>query len=400
MGGRPDERQLVGIIEQIYEAAGDVGRMADLGPVIAPAFDSDSAILYGVLKSTYGIGPIPALAGVMSATSNLDSWAAKAYGDYYQTRDEWFARGCKKGIPAVVLGQELIDDRSFERTEFYSDWCRKIGAFHVLGCQFHVSGDLIGAIGFHRPRQAPQFDEDDRRTMGLLLPHLQRALQINHRLGVVENQRGLTADILDRLSVGIIIVEGDGRLLFANRIAERTLQGGDAITAPHGRLRSRDVKYGAALQKAVVDAASPTLGLAGGAGGVVALPRSSGAPLVLLISPLQMERTGFGRSSAAALVIFSEPHGTTTVGHEALAQAFKLTPAEARLLAALLSGEALPDYAAATGISINTAKRHLDHIFNKTGYRRQTDLIRAILGDPAFRLYGLHNAQGRKDQAS
>ncbi len=78
--------------------------------------------------------------------------------------------------------------------------------------------------------------------------------------------------------------------------------------------------------------------------------------------------------------MFSDPDSAAAASEDVLAQSYGLTPSEARLLSALLSGSSLTDYAAAIGISINTAKRHLDHIFNKTGHHRQVDLIRSILG--------------------
>lgn len=64
---------------------------------------------------------------------------------------------------------------------------------------------------------------------------------------------------------------------------------------------------------------------------------------------------------------------------------FNLTPAEARLLSALVEGERLTDYAGRIGIKTTTAKTHLRGLFAKTGETRQADLIRRAISDP-FRL--------------
>jgi DNA-binding CsgD family transcriptional regulator len=45
---------------------------------------------------------------------------------------------------------------------------------------------------------------------------------------------------------------------------------------------------------------------------------------------------------------------------------YGLTEAEARLTSGLLRGERLEDYAARTGISMNTARTHLKSVFAKT----------------------------------
>ncbi len=81
--------------------------------------------------------------------------------------------------------------------------------------------------------------------------------------------------------------------------------------------------------------------------------------------------------------------GTATrpsIEHSRLRQSFGLTPAEARLLGALIAGERLPDYARRHGVSPTTARTHLRSLFDKTGERRQSDLIRRALSDPVLRI--------------
>lgn len=65
----------------------------------------------------------------------------------------------------------------------------------------------------------------------------------------------------------------------------------------------------------------------------------------------------------------------------------RLTPSEARLLAALSSGERLAAYAARSGVKLTTVKTHLESLFDKTGERRQSDLVRRALCDPRLRAY-------------
>jgi DNA-binding CsgD family transcriptional regulator len=36
------------------------------------------------------------------------------------------------------------------------------------------------------------------------------------------------------------------------------------------------------------------------------------------------------------------------------------------------------------GLTAHTPKKHLQRIFQKTGYRRQIDLVRAIIANPAL----------------
>jgi len=58
---------------------------------------------------------------------------------------------------------------------------------------------------------------------------------------------------------------------------------------------------------------------------------------------------------------------------------FGLTRAEAQLTLHLVTGETLRSAAAKFNISYQTARTHLRNIFNKTGARRQAQLVTVIL---------------------
>jgi DNA-binding CsgD family transcriptional regulator len=81
------------------------------------------------------------------------------------------------------------------------------------------------------------------------------------------------------------------------------------------------------------------------------------------------------------MVILFKAATPISVSKQLIAETYDLTPAEAALMAALLAGRSLAEYAETAEISPNTAKTHLRHIFEKTGHRRQIDLVRAILAN-------------------
>lgn len=57
---------------------------------------------------------------------------------------------------------------------------------------------------------------------------------------------------------------------------------------------------------------------------------------------------------------------------------FGLTRAEGRLLAALFEGCSVPQAAHRLGVARTTARTHLQRVFDKTGARRQGDLLRLV----------------------
>ena len=65
---------------------------------------------------------------------------------------------------------------------------------------------------------------------------------------------------------------------------------------------------------------------------------------------------------------------------ESAADLFDLSPAQSRLACLLLEGLDTPSAANQLGISLNTAKTHLQRLFDKTGVRSQPALVSVLLG--------------------
>ena len=99
-----------------------------------------------------------------------------------------------------MIGQELLPDSELLRSEWNDD-CLKLDAFHLLGINVWVAEDLVGGVGFHRPRSAKPFGEAERRTAQFILPHLERALQIQHRFAALTHERDVALGVLDGLTI-------------------------------------------------------------------------------------------------------------------------------------------------------------------------------------------------------
>ena len=379
-----EERDLHAVVSDIYAAALEAGGLNKLAAIIAEALGTRSGLLSLLQRPEPGQCALPDIVGLPSATENFDDWARTAYAEHYHQCNLWFERGIKRGFPAIVLSQELADPDELVRSEWY-EYCRKLDTFHVLGAQFHVNGQFSAQFGAQRPRGLESFDEASRRTMSLLLPHLQRAMQIQLRLSLYDQVQAVTLDLLERVGFGVIILDEAKRLLFANRLAERELEKESGLRVSKGRLcvpanSARSFDH-------MVDEAARTNSSKGlGAGGMLNVPVRGGEALRLFISPLPRERVAFGVAAPAVLVLLGDPDAAAPRRADELRKAFGLTQAEARLLSALLSGERLSDYADRLGISIGTARTHLKHLLAKTDHHRQIDLVRAVSSDPLLRI--------------
>jgi DNA-binding CsgD family transcriptional regulator len=73
--------------------------------------------------------------------------------------------------------------------------------------------------------------------------------------------------------------------------------------------------------------------------------------------------------------------GGTPPDPDRLAAVFRITPAEARVLAALVAGQTAAAHAASVGVSVNTVRKQIAMLMTKMHCNRQSELVRkAILG--------------------
>jgi DNA-binding CsgD family transcriptional regulator len=350
-----------------------------LGPRIAATLGCESASL-SALGGTNG--PVEALSLTGNCLAMLPGYIA-----YYHKHDAWAALGQSQPPDIMVASQDHILDAEFRRTEFYQDHCRPSGTAYVLGAVVNLGPDgARGVIGFHRSETQAQFSAADKHHGALLLPHIRRAMQLRERLVQLDMQQRSMQDATDALGVGVMVVTQEARILSANPLAEALLRHTNGLFVDNHCLSAALPFLHDELRRTIRNAAQAGAGRALQAGGLVRIPHGQAGPLMLSIYPLIARASSDGGTIPAALIFIADAAAAQPPQRDVLARIYGLTPAEARLFAALLTGERLQDYADRFGISLQTAKTQLGHIFHKTGHSRQSDLVRDALSNPILRL--------------
>jgi DNA-binding CsgD family transcriptional regulator/PAS domain-containing protein len=368
------------LIETLYDAALDPMDWPRAAQMFARAFDTESCAIFQ-LNLAQGS------AGILGITENFDNKAICDYEAYYHQKDLVAIRMAQSAPGRAMLSSEVVRESEFLDSEIFVDFARpmRLGFFWAVGGVIEVEQHVKGAIGIHRPRDTRAFEAEDKRRLALLLPHLSRAMLLQRRLQGLTQDHRLVLDALERLSVGMTVVDAQATVLFANQTAERLMRAGLGLTCRLGCLRATDQTKESELRRLIQQAGLAALGKPSEAGGVLALPRPDGRPLSLLVCPLRPHALTLG-PTPAALVIFGDPDASPSTSTQALIDLYGLTPAEARLMAALVDGERLEHYADRQQISINTARTQSKQVFAKTGHGRQADLIREVLANPALRV--------------
>jgi DNA-binding CsgD family transcriptional regulator len=108
--------------------------------------------------------------------------------------------------------------------------------------------------------------------------------------------------------------------------------------------------------------------------------------LIVLVIPQRSRLGWIDVVRPRATLFITDPEQTSAPRGQNLREDFSLTPAEAALALEILKTDGLKAAANRLGISLATAHTHLAHVFDKTGTRRQAELVRVILqSQPAIR---------------
>jgi DNA-binding CsgD family transcriptional regulator len=186
-------------------------------------------------------------------------------------------------------------------------------------------------------------------------------------------------EALDLVNIGVVVADACGKMLLANETAKKFLDARDGIAlSPQGTLRASGA-CGAALSGLLRQFGGPgPRGIESG-GAVLAVPRASGRrPLTLLVRSVEApSREDSG--SPRILVFILDPEIPVETAETELRQLYGLTSTEACLANLLMEGRTLDDCCEVLGIRRSTARTHLQHLFEKLGVQRQSELVSLLL---------------------
>ncbi|HEV7731315.1 MAG TPA: hypothetical protein VGR62_04095 [Candidatus Binatia bacterium] len=317
-------------------------------------------------------------APLMTAVRDVESRAGRDYERHFARLD--LRRRQMRTLPEghVFVGPELVPDRSLLRSEFYADFLRPQGFFQILGAVALRTDDTIGIVRVIRSRNEPSFDAEHRELLARLVPHLRRSLAVHHHLTVAQVRHDDATDVLDRFLVGVLLLDGRGRVRAANRRAEQLLALQDGLRADRDGLRAAAATESTALRALVAATARGTP-----SGGALAITRPSGRePFHVLVTPLRSPLLTGLAHSATAIVFVTDPDQHPVPARARLRRHLGLTTAEADVALLIAQGYRVDEAAGLLGISQHTARTQLKHALARTGMRRQSALVRLVLATP------------------
>jgi PAS domain-containing protein len=155
----------------------------------------------------------------------------------------------------VVPRKQFLPDREFEKDPAARSILISQGLYHGCIATLYRAGSLLSTLEVYRPRHLGEFGPSELNILRRLVPHLAHALRVNRHVGASQVHQHQAEEALNRLNIGLLLLAGDGQVIFSNRAAEDLLRQGDGIRSRDGRLAATHHLDNAKLASAVDRAA-------------------------------------------------------------------------------------------------------------------------------------------------
>lgn len=301
----------------------------------------------------------------------------RLYEEHYHTLDVWAQRG--SAHPEFVCHSRSICPLSeLKTTEIYNELLVPSGIEHAMFAFPENGKSRLFGVSLYRDRSRPEFTESDLQILHFLAPHLHRVFKLHIRFSELKACSSGFENALDMVPSGIALLSLDGQIVFMNRSATALVAERDGLLSTSNGFRAEQKTESELLTKAIWQATSTSNGRSTSVGGALFISRRTRPPLQVLISPIRPSTVQLSQR-IGVVVFINDPCRTQRPADTLLRTLYGLTRAECRVALLLSDGRSPREIAETIGVTENTVRSQIKSIYNKTGVKRQSELIRLLV---------------------
>lgn len=228
----------------------------------------------------------------------------------------------------------------------------------------------------NRHRSEGPYNRQEILQMNLLAPHIENAVNLHLKIYHSRADNESLSAALNLISKPMLVFNELGQVSQCNAAAKKLLAIHPRLYVNEGadpRLKSRNLMFNQEVSAAVLtcvynarSAVHDTITLVDGDGD---------ERLALCFTPMTGD-DGSCQGALGELVSLSSSRG---VDENRLRALFDCTVAEARTAALLMWGQSAEQIAETEALSIHTVRQYIKNLLSKNGYRRQTELVAALV---------------------
>lgn len=253
----------------------------------------------------------------------------------------------------------------------------------AMWASFPIAAYRSFSLILHRhPGDMRDASEAEEQFLQRLMPHLQQAVHLSGTIKRLQSRTDLLVQLSSHVQTGLILCHPDLSIDWCNSAAAEILARTDQLSFIAGRVRCARWTDGERLRSIIQAVAAGDTD-----GGRLVLNSGDGMALHVRVARTANaigQKDDMLPAAPIALTI-ALPQARICFDSEDIAGLFGLSPAEAKLAAAVAGGVSISEYAAERSISVGTVRVQLNRTLAKTGTTRQAELVRAVYGSSVAR---------------
>ncbi len=234
-------------------------------------------------------------------------------------------------------------------------------------------------IALHRSFNAAPFTADELQQLELLYPHFKRALRIHKEFYKLRSRQCSLQTALGQLSLGLIMLDEDGRVDYCNPVAMALLNYHQGLKITEQKTLQAHLQAESKQLHSLIRRLMQTKGEHKNYSNQVLAVHHPDHDQAIHVMITRLDNEQNQAEPSAVALYLSAPDTPFNVSTEVLHTLYALTPAESGVAIGLLNGLTLSQISEANKVSIETVRSQLKNIFFKMGVKKQQDVIRILL---------------------
>lgn len=292
------------------------------------------------------------------------------------------------GEPVVLDWSAYAQRQGQAEYSFYEKCVAPSGIGSAQGILLETGQYRWAVLGIHRAATVPIYQQQETELLKRLSKHFRRALQIHRQLSLVQQENLDLYKLFDALKTGVILLDENACLLYANMQAQRILETCQELSLDHFNRLKAVTPYHAQLEQYLASArfqdSSPTHHQGIHAGGVLAI-QSAQKSQVLMVSVVPFSSVWQNLPNQQQIeqkvaVFLTEPDKHYQLAGDFLKQHYQLSQREVEICQLFVDGYNLEAIAKECTLTLSSVRTYMKYIFAKTECSTQVELFRLLVG--------------------
>src|SRR5215472_32609 len=198
---------------------------------------------------------------VRKAANRYFTWGdhpdfTRLYAEKYARLNPMFPGAIFFDVEEVHQIIEIIPREELCRTRFAIEWMGPQQMIDDMFCIVEKSATSCSLFQVVRRRKDGVVDEEAKRRMALIAPHVRRSVLIGRVIDLKKVEAAALADSLDTLTSALFLVDSSGRIKHANLSGHLMVSDGAVVHARGGKLGAVEPEADQALLDAFTAAAN------------------------------------------------------------------------------------------------------------------------------------------------